>query len=231
MESQRYKGKSLRFITIHPDGYRPELDYPLVVLLHGFGATMGDLAGLCPTIDREGYIYACPNAPLPFQIGPGVVGYGWTPPRGEGTTEDARRAVELLETFFDEVMEHYHVPQGQVFLMGFSQGGGMTYRCGLARPETFAGLAALSSTMPEPEELEGRLPAERTQPIFIAHGIHDNMAPVERARQARDYLEGQGYHPRYNEYPMGHEISQEVLDDLVPWIKEVLPPVAVSDAG
>jgi len=108
MEAKRYQGKSLLYLTVHPDGYNPEMDYPMIILLHGFGANMMDLAGLSPAIDREGYIYACPNAPLPFQIGPGTVGYGWmTPPRlvseydlqaRIGLKEEGKQAVELLET-------------------------------------------------------------------------------------------------------------------------------------
>ena len=214
-------------MVIEPDGYGPEVDYPLIVLLHGFGAGMHDLAGLCPSIGSEGYVYACPNAPLSFQLGPGQVGYGWMPPMGQATEEDAQRAVALLETFFDEVMAQYHVAPGRVILMGFSQGGGMTYRCGLPRPEVFAGLAALSSGTLNPEEFEGRLPAERSQPIFVAHGIYDDLAPIERGRQAVAFLEGEGYRPHFKEYPIRHEISQEVLDDLVPWIKSVLPPAAL----
>ena len=213
-------------MVIQPDGYSPEVDYPLIILLHGFGANMHDLAGLCPSIDTEGYIYACPNAPLSFQLGPGHVGYGWIPPKGQATEEDAQRAVALLEAFFDEVMEQYNVAPGRVILMGFSQGGGMTYRCGLPRPEVFAGLGALSSGTLNPEEFEGRLPEKRSQPIFIAHGVYDELAPIELGRQAKSFLEGEGYRPSYNEYPIRHEISQEVLDDLVPWIKSVLAPAA-----
>ncbi len=242
MESTEHKGKSLLYLTVEPDGYDPQVEYPLVIILHGFGANMHDLAGLCPSIERRGYLYACPNAPMPFQFGPGMTGYGWTPPRGEGTAEDARRAVELLESFFEEVLEQYRVPPGRIILMGFSQGGGMTYRCGLGRSDVFAGLAALSSTMPDREELlsysenRARNPASldlptaqataggKEQPIFIAHGTNDELVPVERAREARELLEVLGYSPQYREYPMGHEISQGVLDDLVTWIKGVLPP-------
>ena len=228
MEEKQHQGKSLLYLSIHPDGYDPEVDYPLVILLHGFGSNMHDLAGLCPAIDHEGYIYACPNAPMPFHIGPGHVGYGWTPPREEGTAADVQRSEGMLETFFDEVVERYRVSPGQVILMGFSQGGSMTYRCGLGRPDVFAGLVAIGASMPDPQEMEGRLPARRTQPVFIAHGVHDDISPVERAREARSFLEGQGYRPHYKEYPMRHEISQETLDDLVPWMKEVLPPIRVQ---
>ena len=226
MEVQRHEGKSLQYLAIHPDGYRAEVEYPLVVLLHGFDASMHDLAGLCPSIDGQGYVYVCPNAPLTVQVGLGQQGYAWTPPFQQGTLEDTKRAEGMLETFFDEVIERYNVPPGRALLMGFSQGGGMTYRCGLVKPDVFAGLGALSAFLPDPEELKDRLPAQRSQPIFIAHGIHDSLAPVERARQARDFLEAEGYQPRYREYSMPHEITQEVLGDLVPWIKEVLPPAA-----
>lgn len=227
MESKRHEGKSLQYLTIEPDGYNSERDYPMVVLLHGFGANMDDLAGLCPAIDREGYLYACPNAPMSFQIGIGITGYGWTPPRGHGTVEDARRSSEMLNTFFDEVMKQYNVAPGRVILGGFSQGGGMTYRCGLGKPDVFAGLAALSSTMPGAEELKPILPEQRTQPIFIAHGIYDELAPVAVGREAKAFLEDAGYQPQYKEYPIRHEISQEVLDDLIAWVKMTLPPATV----
>ncbi len=224
MEAQEHQGKTLAYLTVHPDGYRPETRYPLIILLHGFGANMRDLAGLTPAIDPTGYVYACPNAPVAFQIGPGMTGYGWGAIGGEGDPEEPRRIEEMLLTFIDEVMEQYHVSPGQVILGGFSQGGGMTYRCGLTRPEMFAGLVALSSSKVPFDELSSRLPPERTQPIFIAHGTEDPVSPVERARNAKALLEAEGYTPWYREYPMAHEITQQVIDDLVPWVHTVLPP-------
>jgi predicted esterase len=50
------------------------------------------------------------------------------------------------------------------------------------------------------------------------------MISIEDAAESRSFLEAEGYSPQYKEYPMGHEISQEVLDDLVPWIRGVLTP-------
>ena len=110
-------------------------------------------------------------------------------------------------------------------MMGFSQGGGMTYRCGLGRPQVFAGLVALSASLPDPDELRGRLPQHREQPIFIAHGRADPMVSRDSARNTRKFLEGVGYKPDYHEYDMGHEIPPAVLNDLVPWMARVLPPL------
>ncbi len=226
MDAYEHEGKALRYMTVHPDGYEPSKDYPMVILLHGFGSHMGALAGLAPAIDSRGYVYACPNAPLAFNIGGGVMGYGWMTPMGMGNPSEEQEAVNLVAGFCDEVMAQYRVRPGNVVLGGFSQGGGMTYRCGLPRPDLFSGLFALSGFLRDPAKSGPALPPQRAQPIFIAHGMNDPMITLEHARETKDFLESQGYKPLYKEYPMAHEVSQDVLDDLVPWLHRVLPPAA-----
>ena len=229
MKAEQHEGRSLRYITVLPDDHKPEVSYPLVIMLHGFGAHMGDLAGLAPAIEDQGYVYACPNAPLPFDFGGGHVGYGWMPRQNAAPPEEveaARASSEaLLADFFDEVFEQLNTTPGQVALLGFSQGGAMTYRCGLSRPDTFAGLVALSAAVFEPDLLRPKLPESRSQPIFIAHGTGDRQIGVDTARATRAFLEAEGYQPEYQEYAMGHEIPFEVLRDLIPWLTGVLPPL------
>ena len=224
MRSEIHEGTGLKYITVVPDEYTPGSSYPLVIMLHGFGSNMQDLAGLAPAINATGYVYACPNAPISFQLGPGQTGYGWMTPRGGGTPEETANSEKLLGDFFDTVFEQFNVPPGQALLLGFSQGGGMTYRCGLGRANRFAGLAALSATLPDQDELAGRLPKERNQPIFVAHGRYDQMISEDTAHSAKSFLENNGYSPDFHIYDMGHEISGEELSDLVPWIAGVLPP-------
>ncbi|MBI4236760.1 MAG: alpha/beta fold hydrolase [Chloroflexi bacterium] len=225
MEAKETEGKSLFYVTIHPDGYNPRRSYPLIILLHGFGAHMYDLAQLTPAISRTGYVYACPNAPIGLDIGGGQVGFGWTPPTGFRDPAAMQQAEDLLEVFFAEVQETYRVDANKVLLLGFSQGGSLAYRCGLTQPQTFAGVVALSTGLQDSEALTPRLPLQRTQPLFIAHGMDDPMVPVEAAQRTRQQLEQWGYRPVYHEYPMGHEITPELINDLVPWIHQVLPPL------
>ncbi|MDA0264671.1 MAG: alpha/beta hydrolase-fold protein [Chloroflexi bacterium] len=226
MRAEINEGPGLQYVTVVPDEYTPESSYPLVVMLHGFGANMQDLAGLAPAINATGYVYACPNAPIPFNLGGGHAGFGWMTPRGQGTPEETANSEALLGDFFDLVFERFNVTPGNALLLGFSQGGGMTYRTGLGRADRFAGLVALSATLPDQDELAARLPSKRNQPIFIAHGTHDQMVSDDSAHSAKSFLESNGYSPEFHIYSMGHEISGEVLSDLVPWIKRVLPPHA-----
>ncbi len=224
MRAETHQGPGLQYITVVPDDYTPDASYPLVIMLHGFGASMQDLAGLAPAINATGYVYACPNAPISFNLGPGHTGFGWMTPRGQGTPEETANSKALLSEFFDTVFQQFNVAPGQAFLLGFSQGGGMTYRCGLGRSDLFAGLAALSATLPDQDELASRLPDERTQPIFVAHGRYDQMISEDTAHSAKSFLESNGYSPEFHIYDMGHEISGDVLNDLVPWIAGVMPP-------
>lgn len=227
-EQRRVAGDGLHYLAILPDDYDAGADYPVVAMLHGFGANMQDLAGLAPSINRKGYVYVCPNAPVAFELAPGMVGYGWHPPRGQATEEDYARAESLLADFFAQALGEFRATDGRALLLGFSQGGGMTYRMGLARPDEFAGLAALSASLPDPAVLTPRLPEHRRQPVFVAHGAYDQMVSMDSARRTRGFLEGAGYRLAYHEYPMGHEIPAEVLRDLAPWLEATLPPLAVE---
>jgi phospholipase/carboxylesterase len=231
MEARLIEGGPLTYFLIRPDDYRPEASYPLVVLLHGFGASMYDLAGLAPAIDPGGYIYACPNAPYAIDIGGGQLGFSWS--RGRPGLPDLAEASsdeptveERLAEFLDELTREAETRPGDVLLAGFSQGGGLTLRFGLPRPDVFAGLAVLSGAFRNADGFEAGLPPRRDQPIFIAHGLYDPMVTLQRGQETRALLEGAGYQPEYHEYEMAHEISEEVIYDLVPWIHRVLPPAS-----
>jgi len=226
MQAEPQSGRSLVYLTIYPDGYDDARRYPLVILFHGVGANMYDLASLASEIDPSSYLYVCPNAPIPILIGPGHLGYSWRPPQGtdgstDGYREQSARVEQQVEDFFQEVMERYDTAPSRVLLVGFSQGGGLTYRHGLPRPDRFAGLAALSCSVQDPDTMRDRLPDKRDQPIFIAHGLRDNP---DRGRRSRDFLEAEGYSPDYHEYDMAHEISPQVVNDLTQWIHRILPP-------
>ena len=223
MQVTEHSGDTLKYLTLEPDDHNPETPYPMVILLHGFGSNMHDLASLCPSIDPRGYIYVCPNAPLPLEIGLGATGYAWLIPP-EGSPEAFLSASDQMAAFYEEVLGRYQVHPGWAVLGGFSQGGVMTYRSGLTNPKRFRGLIALSAWIPDTDGLLAELPEQRDQHIFIAHGWADTMIPLTRAREARRFLESEGYVPHYREYQMGHQTSQEEVDDLAGWLRGVLPP-------
>ena len=220
MKTEQHDGRSLPFLTVMPVDYDSSVSYPLVIMLHGFGAHMGDLAGLAPAIEDKGYVYACPNAPLEFDFGGGYRGYGWMPRQNVASREEVESAREsseaLLLDCFDEIFEKLNTTPGKVALLGFSQGGAMTYRCGMDKPDVFAGLVALSAAVFDPELLRAKLPEGRSQPIFVAHGTGDMQIAVETARATRTFLEAEGYAPEYREYNMGPKYPSKYCETSFP---------------
>jgi phospholipase/carboxylesterase len=224
MEAIERQGKDLTYLMVYPDGYKPEQTYPMIILLHGYGANMYDLANLAPGLNQTEYVYACPNGPIIVDFGMGQYGYSWRPPRDGSLDVDPTVIERYLEGFFTDVMSEHGVSPKDAVLLGFSQGGGMTYRLGLTHPELFAGLVVLGIGFPD--DMKTNLPEDRSLPIFIGHGQFDN---IDRGRSARAFLEESGYAVAYHEYPIGHEISQDVLDDIAPWVRDLLNPNLVPD--
>jgi phospholipase/carboxylesterase len=227
MEARAFDSSSLPFLLILPDNYRQDASYPLIILLHGFGASMYDLAGLAPSIDSTGYMYVCPNAPYRLELGGGAVGFSWATgrPGVEEPAEPGPTPEEMLSSFIEDVTKVVQAEPGGVVLAGFSQGGGLTLRFGLPRADMFAGLAVLSGAFREPEGFRDQLPARRDIPIFMAYGLYDQMVSIERGQATAQLLESEGYKPIYREYPMAHQISDDVIADLTPWLHQVLPPL------
>jgi phospholipase/carboxylesterase len=226
MKAETVEGKALSYILVRPDGFQADGSHSLVVLLHGFGASMHDLANLAPVIDASAYVYAFPNAPYRVDLGPGAVGYSWLlgrpgveAPRLPGPSID-----DLLGPLIDELRQMIGPRDGAIVLGGFSQGGGLCLRYGLPRPDVFAGIAVLSGFFRDADEIKAGLPPDRHQAIFVVHGRQDPIVNVELGRQTRAFLEDAGYQPDYHEYDMAHQITPEVITDLRVWLHKTLPP-------
>ena len=225
MQGEIHDGPGLKYLTVTPDDYNPEASYPLVIMLHGFGANMHRPCQPRPRHQPHRLHLRLPQRPHPLQPRSRTrrLRLDDAPrrlnPRGKSPTPKP-----CLSRFFDEALTRFNVAPGNCLLLGFSQGGGMTYRCGLGRADLFAGLAALSATLPGADELDHRLPPQRTQPIFVAHGRYDQMIAESTAHSAKTYLENAGYAPEFHIYDIGHEISGEVIRDLTAWMSKVLPP-------
>jgi phospholipase/carboxylesterase len=205
--------------------------HPTILALHGWGANALDLLGLAPYIGSGRYLVLCPQGTVQMSLGPGAVGYGWFPSTGGGPPDlpaiDA--AHEHLLVFLDAACQRYPIDPRKLVLLGFSQGGVMTYRFGLSAPERFAAIVALSTWLPT-AFLDQRPPVEASThpPLFIQHGTRDELVSVERARQSVQALRPLGVPVTYREYDMGHEINAPSLTDLSAWLQErVLSPLIV----
>jgi len=68
LKARQLKGTKLDYILVTPEDFTEGAEYPLVVLLHGFGANMQDLASLAPYIDDTGYVGGFSEADDPAKL-------------------------------------------------------------------------------------------------------------------------------------------------------------------
>jgi phospholipase/carboxylesterase len=197
--------------------------FPLVLAVHGWGASAHDLIGLAPILHHGEALVLCPQGPLALQIAPGVLGYGWFPIAAGRPPDPAEfaRGADALSAFLDEAIERHPVDRHRVVLLGFSQGGVLGYELFLRDPARFAGLAALSSWLP-PELARQHLPTpeHKGRPVLVVHGSEDPMIPVDRARQSRDALLPYQVDLAYREFGMGHEVNPDALRTVVEWLED-----------
>lgn len=202
---------SLQANTIPPaNGQEPQ---GLIVLLHGWGANLHDLAPLGPALNLPEYQFICADAPFSHPEVPG--GMMWYDLQSEdyfGLPESR----QLLLDWLNSLENSTGVPLSRTILSGFSQGGAMTLDVGVKLP--VAGLVSMSGYLhAAPEPVGDRLP-----PLLIMHGRQDPVVPLRAAHQVRDMYQMLGASVQYHEFDMSHEIRPEELTLMRDFISQII---------
>ena len=184
----------------------------LLLLLHGYGADERDLGGLLGYLDPEGkFATVLPRGPRRRAARVLVVRHGRADPddiaggfadgaRPRSTTSSTPRAPSTAST------------RAEAVVGGFSQGGGLALALGLGPqrprpPRRCAGHEPVRAAGPVRRRLRG---VRRDVPVLLQHGTDDPMIPVSRHPRAwpRSLVEA-GLPVVFGEYPMGHEVALE----------------------
>jgi phospholipase/carboxylesterase len=196
---------------------------PLLLLLHGIGSNEHDLYGLAPFLDKRFLII---SVRAPNTLGPGS--YAWfevdfTPQGSVINPGQAEASRKTLITFLQEAIVEYNANPKQVYLMGFSQGAIMSASVALTRPDLVAGAVLMSGRiLPEIRPLIASSEELIDFPFLVLHGTADMVLPITNGRASRELLSSLPVNLTYHEYPMGHEVNQESLDEVTTWLTEQL---------
>jgi phospholipase/carboxylesterase len=217
----------LEHVTIDTSD-NPEIS---VIWLHGLGADGNDFVPIVRELDLAGLPgirFIFPHArTIPVTVNGGYVMRAWYDITGAELTrredENGLRASQQEVEAFIAREKARGIPASRIVLAGFSQGCAMTIQTGLRHPEKLAGMLCLSGYVP----LADKLAAERTEaslatPVFMAHGLHDNVVPFARAEHSRDFLVSLGCKVEWHEYTMQHSVCLEEVQAMSAWLKKVL---------
>ena len=198
-----------------------------VIWLHGLGADGHDFEPIVPELVRPGWPalrFVFPHAPMrAVTINGGMRMRAWYDIRdmdlsNRADAQGVAESVAQVDALIAREGER-GVPPSRIVLAGFSQGGAITLAAGIARKEPLAGLVALSTYLPlGAATMETLIDAARSQPVFMAHGLHDPVVPYTAGKRSRDALRDAGFEVDWHGYPMAHNVSAEEIADLAAWL-------------
>ena len=194
-----------------------------VIWLHGLGADGHDFEPIVPELELEQAVrFVFPHAPMrPVTINNGMRMRAWYDifQFGGGPEDEAgiRASQKIVETLIG-------AEKGKkIVLAGFSQGGAIVLQAALRHAKALAGVLALSTYLPLAAKVQAEASsANRAIPIFMAHGQHDEIIPLDRAEASRDALQRLGYAVEWHAYPMPHSVCAPEIADISRFLNRVL---------
>jgi len=218
--------QKLSSVDIHPQGI-PER---IIIWLHGLGADGNDFAPIVPELripDTLNVKFIFPHAPvMPVTINNGYEMRAWFDIQHPDLSlnidqSGIEQSIESINKLINDEIDQ-GIAAENIMLAGFSQGAVIATLTGILFPERLAGVIALSGLLPNAEPIINRgSAANRSMPIFMAHGTQDQIVPLLFGEAAHQTLVKAKYPVEWHTYPMAHSVCPQEIMDISKWIQQI----------
>jgi len=203
-----------------------------VIWLHGLGADGHDFEPIVQKLNIPNVRFILPHAPeMAVTRNSGYIMPAWYDLYGPSSNINAGAAREDSDGII--ISQHYinrlikneitrGIPSERIVLAGFSQGGAIALHTGLRYPLKLGGIMALSTYLPLKEKLTSELnPANASIPIFMAHGISDDVISLDMCKYSLQILRDHNFTVNFHEYRMAHSVCIEEISDIHKFLNQV----------
>ncbi len=201
-----------------------------VIWLHGLGADRYDFMPVAEMLQQTLTTtrFVLPQAPTrAVTINGGYAMPSWydilamSPARAINREQLEASTLQVIQLI--EAQRAIGINPARIVLAGFSQGGAVVLHCALLRwLDALGGGIALSTYAPTVEDAIQLATAKQQLPVLCLHGRHDDVVLPEMGRAAHDFLAKRGLPVRWQDYPMGHEVTTEEIQDVGAWLRQLL---------
>lgn len=199
-----------------------------VIWLHGLGADGHDFEPIVHELKLPNLRFILPHAPvMAITRNSGYIMpawydiYGLTP-----ISKEDEAGIQASENYINTLIQleiDKGIPADKIVIAGFSQGGAMALHTSLRYPKKLAGVLALSTYLPLKSKLvnEASL-SNKNLPIFMAHGIFDDVITLDTAKTSLNTLQSCQYLVNWHEYNMAHSLCAQEIIDIRDFLQRVL---------
>jgi phospholipase/carboxylesterase len=182
-----------------PKLYDPIKPAALAVMLHGSGGIAAH--GLS-------YLHQFADELNIIILAPASHDYTWDIISGDSFDKD----VIFLDGALQYIFEHYAIDVEHIAVGGFSDGASYALCMGLTNGDLFKYIIAFSPGFFYATEYNG------TPAIFISHGVHDRILPVNScSRRIVPQLNKKGLPVLYHEFEGEHEMPTNIKQEAIRW--------------
>lgn len=193
---------------------------PSIFMFHGYGSNEEDLFSFASELPEELLVIA---ARAPYDLEP--FGHAWyainfDAEHGKWSDdEQAKVSRDKIISFIEEASNAYNLDKENITLLGFSQGTILSYSVALSFPEKIKNVVALSGYINESILLDDYDAKDHSSlNIYASHGQVDQVIPLEWAQKTPDFLKSLNINHKYEEFPIGHGVSQQNFYSFKEWL-------------
>ncbi len=193
-------------------------------MFHGYGSNEEDLFSFAAELPEELEVI---SVRAPYDLDP--FGHAWYAINFDAEygkwsdDEQAKESRDKIVAFMDESIAAFDLDKENITLLGFSQGTILSYAVALSFPEKVKNVVALSGYINERILREDYPEKDHSQlHIYASHGQVDQVIPVEWAQKTPDLLKKLNIDFTYEEFPIGHGVSQQNFYSFRKWLVEHL---------
>lgn len=205
-----------------------------VIMMHGFGADMYDLASLSDYLQISTPTrWLFPQGFLETPIGPGWTGRAWwsidiqkweekVRQTGEmDLSESVPEGLEKARTTMLAWMAKMKINPAEVILSGFSQGSMLATDLSLHLPMNVKALMVFSGNLLNKQEWSLAIPSRKGTPFFQSHGTRDPVLSFKGAQRLETFLTQNGYVGKLTSFEGAHEIPPSVLSSATRFLENL----------
>ncbi|MCK0159477.1 alpha/beta hydrolase [Allomuricauda sp. F6463D] len=194
---------------------------PALFMFHGYGSNEEDLFSFASELPEEFMVL---SLRAPYDLEP--FGHAWyainfDAEQGKWSDDDqAKESRDKIMAFIDEAIEAYNLDEENITLLGFSQGTILSYAVALSYPEKVKNVVALSGYINENILTNDYIGKDHSRlNFYVSHGQVDQVIPLEWAQKAPEFLKALHIPTSYQEFPVGHGVSQQNFFSLKKWLE------------